>query len=54
VKRQVPDAGAGRDRRRPVDACVAWQGHDVQLLVSGFCAQHGIPAAFYDAFSSRE
>ncbi len=37
-----------------VDAFTVWQGDDVQQFVSAYCDQHGIPAAFYEAFSSRE
>ena len=37
-----------------VDAYTAWQGDDVPQFVAAFCDQHGIPAAFYTAFSSRE
>jgi hypothetical protein len=37
-----------------VDSYIAWQGGDVQPFVLAFCDQHGIPAAFYTAFSSRE
>ena len=37
-----------------VDVYIAWQGGDVQPFVLAFCDQHGIPAAFYTAFSSSE